>query len=218
MKDIYIHHSGGLGNNKYASTRYLSVEQIAKYHKSSPYLTKNFPSKYIDSSLKWLGYNAVYDPKNRTFYQGRAIGEATAAQKGYNDQFSLCVIGNYSKTRVGSPVGSVDKLSKENREDLSEYFFDLINGNRRNLVVVPGIKLDFSISRLFPHRKVSNTECYGSFLSDTVFEADLINLYSKKIWLFKKLIELYIIAQNLIQKREASDFGSSDRECGGLIM
>jgi len=209
MRDIFLHHSGSLGRDRYASTAHLSVRDIDEYHK------RRWNMK---SSLGYYaGYNVIYYTAFRDFIQMRALGEETMAQRGYNHEFSLCIIGNHSKTPIGSPKGSVDELTDQTRTDVAEYLFDLINGNKRGLIVAPNTQLNFSITRIFPHRKVSNTECYGSFLDDSIFKADLTNLYAKKIGLLKKLVELYVIVFGLLQRRD-SMLGSSDqKECDGLI-
>lgn len=208
MKDIYIHHSGSIGSDKYSSSAHLTPAQINQAHKER----WNFKS-----SLGYFGgYNVIYDPKTREFTQHRAIGEETAAQRGYNNEFSLCIIGNYSRTPIGAPKSSVDELKPQTRTDVSEFLFDLINGNIRQLRVHSGTTPNFSIQRVFPHRKVGSTECYGSFLDDTVFKADLINLYTEKIGLLKKLLELYLVVLGLFQKRNQG-LASSERECDATI-
>jgi len=211
MKDIYIHHSGGMGTNKYASSAHLTPESIDKYHKNK----WNFKSNLGH----YGGYNFIYDPKTREFTQHREIGEETAAQRGFNDQCSLCTIGNHNKAYVGSPKKAVDELTRQTRDDISKFLSDLINGNRRNLAVTMETTLKFSITKIFPHRKVGSTECYGSFLDDSVFKADLISLYTKKIGLLKRLLELYVIILGLFQRRNAALSSSNDREreCDGLI-
>lgn len=209
MRDAYLHHSGGIGSDQYASSAHLTAASINRAHKAR----WNFKS-----SLNFYGgYTEIYDPKTRKFTQHRALGEPTAAQRGFNDQYSLGIIGNYSRSRMGSPHGSVDPLTQQTRDDVAEHLFGLING-QHGLKVVPGTVLDFSLSRIWPHRKVSNTSCYGSFLNDGVFKGDLTKLYSKKIGVFTKLLQLILSLLALMQTREAVLGSEDDRECEGSIM
>lgn len=173
LKNIAVHHAGGLGNDVYASTRSLTVESINAAHKTR----WNFPSSLKDKNGKpwYFGYNVIYDPKDRSFTQGRALGEETAAQYGYNfDTFSICIIGNYMKKPLGSPAGAVDPFDKQIQEDITLFLFDLINGNKRALKVEPGTTLNFAISRVQPHRFFGQTDCYGSYIADSFFRDQLV--------------------------------------------
>jgi len=174
IKNIAIHHSGGLGTNAYASTAHLSAAGISEAHRQR----WDFPSQYMkDPAGKpwYFGYSVIYDPKNRTFFQGRALGEETAAQYGFNfDTFSICIIGNFMRKPLTSV--SVDPLTKQIEEDITLFLFDLINGNRRGLKVVPGTTVSLAIARVSPHRFYQPTECYGSFVKDSHFR-DLLVAY-----------------------------------------
>ncbi len=200
---IFLHNTGGRGRDRYASSADLTWQQINKAHKDK----WNFKS----SMGFYVGYNATYDPKDRTFTQHRAVGEETAAQRGYNNEFSLCIIGNYTAYRGKS----VDELTQHTRDDVASFLFDLINGNKRNLVMYYYPQPTFSLKQICPHRFVSNTECYGSFLSDSIFLDDLLNLYKVKIDVLKRLVGLYIKIIALFEKKQLGSV--EDRECSGLI-
>ena len=58
IKNIAIHHSGGIGNNL-TSSAFLTWQHINQAHKTR----WNFPSQYIKDS--YGGYNVVYDPKGQ---------------------------------------------------------------------------------------------------------------------------------------------------------
>jgi len=213
MRDCYIHHSGGIASDNYASTAHITVEQINDAHR------RRWGDK--SSMNSYIGYNVVYDPKTRKFTQTRALGSQTIAQRGYNREFSLCIIGNYSRSRVGTPHGSVDELTQQTRDDVAEFLFKLIAGSS-NLVISyseyeGSPKLNFSIARIYPHRRVSSTQCFGSFLYDDIFKNDLINLSTKKIKMWKKLLELYIVWKSLLNKRKALLGSVDERECEGNL-
>lgn len=165
IENIFIHHSGGLGNDNFASTLQTTPQDISKYHKAR----WNFASQYIkDETLRYTGYNVVYDPKTRKFTQCRAIGEETAAVIGYNfNSFHLCIIGNYNKKPLSTE--SVDPMFTYMVEDITHFLIDLINNNARNLIVAKGLDLKLSKTRIFPHRKAANTMCYGTSLDDNFF-------------------------------------------------
>lgn len=172
INQIAIHHSGGLGNDNYASTLNLTVDHIDRAHKER----WDFRSKLN----YYAGYNAIYDPKTRKFTQTRLIGEETASIKGHNfNTFHLCIIGNYNKKQLGSPIGLVDPLTDNIKNDISKFIFDLLDSNSRNLVVENNIKLDFSVSRIYSHRFFSRTFCYGTGIKDNFFRDEVIKI--KKI-------------------------------------
>lgn len=238
--NIIGHHSGGLGNNNEASTLHLTVEDIAKYHKyAKSTRTINIPSKYINGPLKYGGYTTGYDPKTRIFYQFRAIGEQTAAQKGHNfDSHSHIIIGNYNQK--GWTHDTVDPMTEQIEKDNAAFLHDLINGNKRNLIVVPGTILDFSIKRVYPHRFFSQTDCNGNYLEDSWLR-DLVIKYKKPFTVavaeptinaldrvcqerndvIQILIRMYVNIFDQLHKEKAinQSLGSVDnRECDGFYQ
>ena len=200
---IVVHHSGAIGNNDLASSRHLTVDDIDSYHKSK----WNFPSLYMKKGKGpyYVGYNVVYDPKTRQFTQTRAIGEETIHTKGLNyTSFGLCIIGNYTM--------GVDAMGATIEDDISGYLDDLINGNRRGLVVAPNTKLSLSVSRIYPHRAFSQTQCYGSSLSNN-WARDCVTkvTYSRII---QQLLSIYGNLQSLLNTKH---LGGVDEECTGGI-
>jgi len=227
MRNIAIHHSGGLGNDQFASTKHLTPQDISDYHKYK----WNFPSEYItDENLRYAGYNVTYDRKTRIFTQHRAIGEETAAQKGHNhDTFSLHNTGNYNRKPIGAPNQPVDKMTDYIEKDIALFLHDLIDGNKRNLVVAPNTVLNFSIKRIYPHSFFSQTMCYGSYLAYNwaqglvikwkPVEETLGNL-KERFALTQTILRLYTVIFDLLNKMrlQKQTLGSFEgRECDGLI-
>lgn len=249
IKNIAVHHSGGIGQNQYASSAYLTALKISEAHRAR----WDFPSahmKYIPQPPigtptyrpYFAGYNVIYDPKDRSFTQTRAIGEETAAQYGHNkDTFSLCIIGNYM-TKPGSwPRQPVDALTPTIVEDVTTFLHDLIDGNKRNLYVVPGTTVSLAIARVQPHRFYQQTECYGNYMSDAYFRDKLIawkpvllldtevnpgtmtpvTVLAQRNSLIQSLLQLVAKLQDLIsdiQNRRVGRLGMvGGRSCEGFI-
>ena len=199
INQIIIHHSGSLKGQPYASTAHITPQQISRYHKSR----WNFPSKFIeDERIRYSGYTVIYDPKTQLFHQSRVIGEETAHTRGMNfSSVGLCIIGNYSKTPIGSPHGTVDELTEQTVQNVAKFVYDLIHGNPRELFVAPNTKLNLSTSRVHPHRFFGNTECYGSGISNNFFRDKLIEYKRKNaIYNFLKSMIFHLIDEK--QKRE----------------
>lgn len=180
LRNIAVHHAGGLGNDALASTKHLTVTHINNAHKAR----WDFPSEQMkDPNGKpwYFGYNVIYDPKDRSFTQGRALGEETAAQYGFNfDTFSICIIGNYMRRPLSNPSAPVDPLTKQIEEDIVKFLHDLINGNKRGLTVKFGTVLDFAVQRVRPHRYYQSTDCYGTGIADNRF-LDLLIQYTPAV-------------------------------------
>lgn len=182
VTDIVVHHAGGIGADNYASSAHLTVRHIDRAHQER----WNFESRYIPKSFS--GYNFIYDPKDRTVTQTRAVGEETAAVRGFNyTTVSICIIGNYNKRPLGSPAGPVDPLTREIEEDVTKFIHELLRTpsnlndkaqafGPRSILVAPGTEVSFAESRIHPHRFYGNTACYGSYIDDTHFR-DLVIAY-----------------------------------------
>lgn len=221
IRNIAIHHSGGVGNNNYASSFNLTWEQVNAAHKAR----WNFPSEHIENS--YGGYNFIYDPKTGFFHQFRAIGEETAAQIGYNfDTVSVCIIGNYS---INPKTGfSVDILTPRTEENIAKFVLNLISGEHGYLIK-PGTKIELSTSRVFPHRHYQpSTECYGTALSNSWIQ-DVLAKYSKvetsgelrrRNALMREIERLLLKVARLREKLKVQERlgGASpyDRECEGF--
>lgn len=175
ISNIFIHHSGGRGSDNYASTADLTSKQISDYHKS----LWNFSSKHIGNECRYAGYNVIYDPKTRKFTQCRSVGEETAAVRGWNkNSFHICIIGNYNSKPL-HPEQQIDFLYTQIVEDVVFYLADLIDGNRRNLIVAPNTELDLSRNKVYPHRFAYATMCYGTGIDD--------NFYRQKLMSYKRV-------------------------------
>lgn len=236
IRFIAIHHAGGIASDPYASSLALTPAKVSTAHKAR----WDFPSEYMKdpAGKPWYGgYNCIYDPKDRSFTQFRAIGEETAAQYGYNfNTFSVCIIGNYSKRPLGAPAGTVDPMTETIKDDIAKFLHDLMEGNRRGLVVAPGTGLDFDISRVHPHRFYQQTECYGTGLDDNLFR-DLLVAYNTaplpqppgmdaetpsqlipRAAIEKILMQLYIALSDLLRLLQAKDAPvGGGRSCDSVI-
>jgi len=222
IRHIAVHHSGGYANNYYGSSFHLTWREINSAHKQR----WNFPSQHIKDS--YGGYNFIYDPKNNTFHQFRAIGEETAAQLGYNfDTISICIIGNYS-LRPGTKE-PVDPLTKTTVEDIAIFINDLLTGNHGYLIK-PGTTIDLSPLRVFPHRHYQkSTECYGTAIKDSWIQ-EVLSTYKvspttgeleKRLELLKLIYKLKLQLASLLARPLVKDrlLGASphDRECDGRV-
>lgn len=206
---IALHHSGGLGNNNYASTAHLTVEDVERGHKNR---------WFFKSSLgRYGGYNCIYDPKTRQFTQYRAIGEETAAQKGFNfNTFSLCVIGNYIKHPVTGKT--VDTMTKQIESDVAAFLSDLIGGNKRGLKLAPNTTLDLSVARINPHRFYQpDTQCNGSLPDNWGRTIVLRHEYSNNP-LVRQIVDLFYQLKIITAPMPDIWLGSEfDRACCGFI-
>ena len=133
-----IHHFGSLGNNNYASTKFLTADTIDRGHQT------RWPD--FKSSLGYyIGYDFVIDMWGN-ITQARAVGEETAAQKGYNQNgqvISICFAGNFTKG-VDTPT----------REQIAAF--------RRLAEELPRVKYQ----NIKPHWFFNLTSCPGSGLSE----------------------------------------------------
>ncbi|MEK6883257.1 MAG: hypothetical protein AABY22_26760 [Nanoarchaeota archaeon] len=206
IKNISVHHSGGSESNRYFSTAHFTFNEINEYHKQK----WNFKS----SLGSYAGYNAGYDSKSRSFVQWRVIGEETAALFGEHfDTFSLCIIGNFNLKPFGSPRMPVDPMTFNIETDVALYLQDLIEGNKRQLIVSSGTQLDFSYQRVYAHRFFKDTDCYGTFLTNT-WARELAS--RKKVAIIREsLLALYKLLDSL--KRKQSLGSVDDRDCDGFV-
>jgi len=115
-------------------------------------------------------------------------------------------------------------------KDITCFLHDLIDGNKRNLVVTTGITLSFSIKRIYPHRFFSQTYCYGSYLADNWGQelviqwkpvSEKLGSLKKRLALTQTLLRLYTVLFDLINKMrlQKQTLGAVDgRECDGLFI
>lgn len=206
VEKICIHHSGGLGFDNYASTAILTFNDINQAHKER----WNFKS----SLGYYAGYNVVYDPKDRSFTQARALGEETCAQKGHNfDTFSLCIIGNYNLKPNGEIV---DTFFPHTQMDVTNFLIDLCKGNYRGLTVAPDTTLRFRPNSIHPHRYYGDTDCYGTGIRNEFFREQVELRYYPQISNLQKLLDSLRSAVLLLQA-QVKTLGKEDRECDGRV-
>lgn len=137
IKNIIVHHTAS--NNNY------TLEMCNKDHKD------RFGMK---SSLGYfVGYHYFIDPQGKVT-QTRTDFEEGAHCRGWNNtkgnsmdrmSIGISMVGNFS-LHLPTPA-QVQSLSKLINEKVKEYGIDK--------------------SRIVPHRKYAQTECYGKLLSDT---------------------------------------------------
>lgn len=151
IKYLVIHHSGGLGNDRKASSQHLTLSQINNAHK------ERWP-EFISSLGYWVGYNIVIFPDGH-WVQTRKIAEETAAVKSFNSSsVSICLVGNFV-SGVNSPTNAqIETLKKLGRAILA---CDVKKIENAAIQVVPGAVLSISRENIVPHRSLQKTECYG---------------------------------------------------------
>lgn len=167
ITNIAIHHAGGLGNDNFASTINLTIQQIDQGHKNR---WPNFPStiKALNRGTFWyVGYNFVID-KAGVVIQTRPLGAETAAQIGHNsDTISICVIGNFMKKANGQPV---DVMTEGQISSLKLLLNQLTSPSWKgfNFIIEPGCTFDLTVQRIYPHRVLhpKHTDCNGTFYPD----------------------------------------------------
>lgn len=202
INKVFVHHSGGLGLDRLASTRFLTVERIEKYH------LRNWDD--VGELGSPAGYNFIYDPKTRLIVQTRLLGEQTIAQKGYNDTgASLCVIGNYN-AKNGRPI---DPVTSHIENDVGDFLEKLVY-NPHQYKTKAGTTFSLSPAKIAPHRAVSPTDCNGAFLSDTWARDLVINRITTRIYRQIQIIWAMILD---MQMKGATLGGMYERECSGSI-
>jgi hypothetical protein len=230
LKNIFVHHSGGVANDNYASSLHLSHQDIEEYHKQK----WNYPG----ALKRYGGYNISIDPKMASFFQHRAIGEETIAQKGNNfDSISICIIGNYNRKPDGTTVDKMTVGTVLLLEDIILAAFKGTDALRNlGLVIKPDTQLNLDVSRIYPHRHVAQTDCYGKGLADDWARQVIIKAmtrtknptaltieeYEKVVnenVLLKKLLQLYVQVMDLYQnpKLKAAHLGDESGECIGFM-
>ena len=138
---LAVHHSGGLGNDVLAKTQNLTAEDVNREHRAR--------WDFI-SSLGWYaGYN-FFISNDGKITQFRAIGEKTAAQKGFNfkgEVISVCLAGNFTPG-VESPTLAQIAALKDLAKEIAA----------KGVAILPW--------NIVPHRFFGMTECYGTALAD----------------------------------------------------
>jgi len=149
-KYFVVHHFGGTQASQFASTIRVSVDDIEAGHTQR--FGYDFYSQIINpkTGKGWrIGYNGIIFPDR--FVQTRAIGEETAAQRGYNFDgvaVSFCIAGNFTSDGEGSTVDKMTDFQLQTLRELKEIF--------------PQVAL----ANVVPHRVLQQTQCYGTGLDD----------------------------------------------------
>jgi len=197
IKELAIHHTGGLEHAPYHSTQHYSAEKIDYIHKEK--------WDFISVLEKYGGYNLFID-KNGDWTQFRAIGEETAAQRGRNlDVISICLAGNFTKYPNGEPV---DIPTLQQQTTLKNILIAFLENKSKEfgIVSMENTKIDIQPHKINPHRFYNSTNCYGDYLNDDWGRKFVLEYLSEKITLLQKLVSLYQQFLNLLKKRTAGGF------------
>lgn len=195
---IGIHHTGGLGNDPYASTKHLTHGHIKNAHRSR---WPNFPSELNGDHT---GYTELIFPDG-TFIQTRFIGEETAAVKGYNTSgYYPCVIGNFNKKPDGTLV---DKMTIKQEMVLKSHMIAVFEGRPESvgLKVKPGAEIEIrNIANVGPHRLWQPTMCYGTGIKDGWARDQLIGYLFEKLTILEKMVKILLKMLDATKKLKAS--------------
>ena len=146
-----VHHFGGVAADKLASTQHHTAAMIENAHGSR---WPGFRSEHIKNPKTgkgWhIGYNGIIFPGY--FLQTRAIGEETAAIKGYNQNGEVvhfALAGNFTKKMPGGfLVDNPTQFQLDCMRELKKLFPQVMIWN------------------VIAHRVLQPSECYGSGLAD----------------------------------------------------
>ncbi len=190
ISNIAVHHSGGLGNDKFVSTAHLTLADINNAHK---WRWPDFKSEMG----YWVGYNVMIFPDGK-WIQTRLLGEETAAQLGHNqDTFSICLIGNFTKF--------VDDVTEKQTNTLKEMLYALATGRAEQfgIKIKPGTEVALSWQRIYPHRFFGQTECYGNGIPDNWARGLVEPKIREEISAISMAIQkLWVMLQDLIKEQE----------------
>lgn len=152
IKFIAMHHAGGLGTDRYASTQDLTAQHINNAHRAR--------WDFLSSLGHYGGYSFFID-KNGYITQFRAIGEETAAQIGHNfDTVSICIAGNFVK-KNGVPIDIPTEAQKRTTcKLLSALTGGKIDLSLPPLQAIPGAIIQLDPSSIHHHSFYQiSTEC-----------------------------------------------------------
>lgn len=170
---IAVHNAGGIGADYFASSQYLTAEQVNTAHKERFNML---------SSLGFYGGYNFYIDKDGKITQFRAIGEETMAQKNWNYggvAISICLAGNFT-TGVDDPT------------------FLQISALKGLIKQLPKV----SYSHIVPHRFLQpGTECFGNSLSNTwaseLFDEEFKKELQVQISLYQQILHLMLLIRRL---------------------
>jgi hypothetical protein len=204
IKYISVHHTGGLGVDNFASTDFLTASDIDKAHAQR--------WSCFTSSLGHDGGYNFFIEKGGTWTQFRAIGEETAAQRGFNfNTISICLAGNF--TRKGNDFVNVPSL--EQKQILRFLISTILANNeeiynRVGIKIARGTEINVSPYAVHPHRWFGNTSCYGNALSDSWARDFALDFAYKNSNVRKMLVGIYTQLLVIFKRRT---FGAVSTQC-----
>lgn len=207
VSEIAIHHSGGLGNDRYAKTQNIPLSSIESAHK----VRFKFPSKLNGSHI---GYTFSITPDGKVT-QHRFIGEEGAHTIGHNiSAVGIHLSGNFTlgvETPTLAQEAGLQNLINALMENKPE---------EHGLKVLPGTTVNFSYTRIAPHRvwHPMHTECYGTGLPDYWGQQFGFRWYNQKLEFLQKVI--YDLQQKiyaLLKARSLAGLETEERSCAGHI-
>lgn len=211
IDEIIVHHTGGLGNDNFASTKNLSLDHIDNAHRA------RWP-EFVSELGYWVGYAIVIFP-NGEWVQTRLIGEEGAHCKGHNKRaVGICLVGNFN-------IG-VDSPTLAQTVTLQRIQGWLVSGDLSNLKVKYGTVVNCSLNRIYSHRACSPagyTDCYGSALSNDWARAlscipDSYPIVTSSVANLSYVSRLMLLLYRLKDAISKKEFGHmDDRDDVGLL-
>lgn len=202
---IFVHHSGGIFANPYHSKALETPHTIDTAHKHRWARFKDSWPAYKSSMGYYGGYNIVFprhgpDP----FFQFRALGEETAAARGYNfNSLHFCFIANNTiDPKTGKPVDDINPYQMAN---FLEVVTAILEGDaeQMGIVVAPNAVLQLNMARIYPHRWAGPTKCYGNGWTDNHARDMIMEHYFEQMGEWSKLLRrLYLILSDKNTKRK----------------
>ena len=187
-----LHHAGGLGLDNFVSTKHLTAENINQAHQAR----WNYPDPMTG---KFGGYNFFIGSLGE-ITQFRAIGSETMAQKGYNfngQVISVCLAGNFNKHSITGKM--VDEPTSEQ--------VNALRGLYKAITEQKGISI--APYNIVPHRFFSQTDCFGSGLSDNWARNTILDRNTQLTIIQQMIAELF----DLIRKLKAKQLGGGSTPC-----
>lgn len=205
IKNFAVHHFGGLGNDRYASTQHLTEKHIENAHKS------RWPDFKSQLNGSYIGYNAIIWPDG-TLTQYRLVGEETAAVIGHNkDTLSVCLAGNFNRKPDGQLVDTPTEAQIRKLSEVQWWAHE---------------ELKISIGAFKPHRGYSMTECYGTGLPDDwarklflpFLEGEIVAFPQRVLGMYLRILLAYFKLKDAMIKEKQPAASIYDRGCPGNLQ
>src|SRR3990167_9494525 len=130
----------------------LTLPQLNAYHKSR---WPDFPSRL---NPNWFVGYQICIWRDGSWTQTRYFGEEGAHTKGHNwDTIGIALNGNCNK----------EKPTLVQTETLRRILTSIIKKDFAEFKVLTGTEINVPLQNIVPHRALSQTDCYGTLLSDT---------------------------------------------------